>query len=443
MPQTNKHVITEHSATVEDLSHDGKGVVRVDGKAVFLAGALPGEEVTFTLKKRRRSWDVAELVSVELASNDRIEPRCAVASMCGGCSLQHLNSESQIALKQRSLLESLKRIGKTEPLEVLPVMTGDLWGYRRKARLGARYVTKKQSLLIGFREKGGRFITDMDRCEVLHPDVGARISELRDLVGAMDAAKEIAQIEVAIGDEVTALVFRNLVELNDSDTEILIDFAKVSGLHIYLQPAGPKSVKPLWPLDSSLSYRLDQFDLEFEFLPSDFTQVNHSINQQMICQAISLLDLSKNDRVFDLFCGVGNFSLPIARFAGDVLAVEGEASLVQRAEDNAKRNHIDNVEFHAADLSKPLRDVPWFKTFIGQGVDKMLLDPPRSGAYDIIQDLAGIHFKRIVYVSCHPGSLARDTDCLVNEQGYKLVKAGIMDMFPHTAHVEAMAVFER
>ena len=199
----------------------------------------------------------------------------------------------------------------------------------------------------------------------------------------------------------------------------------------------------MWPLDSSLSYRLDQFDLEFEFLPSDFTQVNQSINEQMIAQAITLLDLSKQDRVFDLFCGLGNFSLPIARFAGDVLAVEGEASLVQRAKDNAERNGIDNVEFHAADLSKPLRDASWFKQFIDKGVDKMLLDPPRSGAYDIIKSLADIKFKRIVYVSCHPGSLARDTDCLVNEQGYKLVKAGIMDMFPHTAHVEAMAVFER
>jgi len=443
MSKTKKKTITEHTATVEDLSHDGRGVVRIDGKAVFLDGALPGEEVTFNLTKRRRSWDVAKLISINLASNERVEPHCAVATMCGGCSLQHLNTESQVALKERSLLESLKRIGKAEPAEVLPIMTGDLWGYRRKARLGARYVTKKQSLLVGFREKDGRFLTDMERCEVLHPSVGSRISELRELIGGMDAVCEIAQIEVAVGDEATALVFRNLVELNEGDTKILVDYAKSSGLHIYLQPAGPTSVAPLWPLDSSLSYRLDQFDLEFEFLPSDFTQVNQSINEQMIAQAITLLDLSKQDRVFDLFCGLGNFSLPIARFAGDVLAVEGEASLVQRAKDNAERNGIDNVEFHAADLSKPLRDASWFKQFIDKGVDKMLLDPPRSGAYDIIKSLADIKFKRIVYVSCHPGSLARDTDCLVNEQGYKLVKAGIMDMFPHTAHVEAMAVFER
>lgn len=443
MSRAKKNLITEHTATVEDLSHDGRGVVRIDGKAVFLAGALPGEEVRFNLKKRRRSWDVAELISIDNASNDRVEPRCAAASMCGGCSLQHLSSDSQIALKQRSLLESLKRIGKTEPTEVLPTMTGDLWGYRRKARLGARYVTKKQSLLIGFREKGGRFLTDMRRCEVLHPNVGERIEQLRELVGGLDAAKEIAQIEVAIGDDVTALVFRNLVELNDSDKNTLVNFAKESGLHVYLQPAGPTSVAALWPLDSKLSYRLDQFDLEFEFLPSDFTQVNHSINQQMIAQAIHLLDLSKHDRVFDLFCGLGNFSLPMARFAAQVLAVEGEASLVQRAKDNADRNGIDNVEFYAADLSKSLTGVPWFKSFIEQGVDKMLLDPPRSGAYEIIKELASIKFKRIVYVSCHPGSLARDTELLVSEQGYKLVKAGIMDMFPHTAHVEAMAVFER
>jgi len=443
LSRAKKQVIVEHTATVEDLSHDGRGVVRVDGKTVFLHGALPGEEVTFNLKKRRRRWDVAELIRIHNASNDRVEPRCAVATMCGGCSLQHLNSESQTALKQRSLLEALKRIGKTEPQEILPIMTGDLWGYRRKARLGARYVTKKQSLLIGFREKDGRFLTDMQRCEVLHPNVGERINQLRELVGGMNAAKEIAQIEVAMGDTVTALVFRNLIALDDDDKVSLIDFAKSSGLHIYLQPAGPKSVTPLWPLDSKLSYRLDQFNLEFEFLPSDFTQVNQSINQQMIAQAIDLLDLNKQDRVFDLFCGLGNFSLPIARFAGEVLAVEGEASLVQRAKDNAERNAIDNVEFHVADLSQPLIDTPWFKSFIQHGVDKMLLDPPRSGAYDIIKELQPVKFKRIVYVSCHPGSLARDTELLVHEQGYKLVKVGIMDMFPHTAHVEAMAVFER
>ena len=443
MARAKKQIIIEHTATVEDLSHDGRGVVRVDGKAVFIDGVLPGEEVTFNLTKRRRRWAVAKLISISNASNDRIEPRCAAAAMCGGCSLQHLSAESQTALKQRGLLESLKRIGKTEPDEVLPIMTGDQWGYRRKARLGARYVTKKQSLLIGFREKDGRFLTDMHRCEVLHPSVGERIDELRELVGSMTAVKEIAQIEVAVGDEVTALIFRNLVELNESDQEILINFAKTSGLHIYLQPAGPASIAPLWPLDSKLSYRLDQFDLEFEFLPSDFTQVNQSINQKMIAQAISLLDLNKQDRVFDLFCGLGNFSLPIAQSAGAVLAVEGEASLVQRAKDNAQRNGINNVEFFAADLSKPLTDAPWFKSFVDEGVDKMLLDPPRSGAYEIIKELASVKFKRIVYVSCHPASLARDTELLVSEQGYKLVKAGIMDMFPHTAHVEAMAVFER
>ncbi|MBL1293258.1 MAG: 23S rRNA (uracil(1939)-C(5))-methyltransferase RlmD [Thiotrichales bacterium] len=443
MARAKKQVITEHTATVEDLSHDGRGVVRIDGKAVFLDGALPGEEATFNLKKRRRRWDVAELLSINNASNDRVEPRCAAAAMCGGCSLQHLSHDSQIALKQRSLLESLKRIGKTEPEEVLPIMTGGLWGYRRKARLGVRYVTKKQSLLVGFREKDGRFLTDMHRCEVLHPSVGERIDALRELVGGLDVAKEIAQIEVAIGDDVTALIFRNLVELADNDKEALIDFAKSTGLHIYLQPAGPKSVAPLWPLDSKLFYRLDEFDLEFEFLPSDFTQVNHSINHQMIAQAMALLDLNKQDRVFDLFCGLGNFSLPIAKYAGEVLAVEGESSLVQRAKDNAQRNGIDNVEFHAADLSQPLTSVPWFKSFVKEGVDKMLLDPPRSGAYEIIKELGSVKFKRIVYVSCHPGSLARDTELLVGEQGYKLVKAGIMDMFPHTAHVEAMAVFER
>lgn len=443
MAKANKQTLTEHTATVESLSHDGKGIVRLDGKAVFIDGVLPGEQVTFNLKKRRRRWDVAELVEINHASNERVAPHCAVASLCGGCSLQHLDADTQIALKQRNLLESLKRIGKTTPGEILPTLTGESWGYRRRARLGVRYVDKKQSLLVGFREKGGRFLTEMERCEVLHPAVGERINALRQLIGTMDAAREIAQIEVAAGDDAVALVLRNLVSLNASDEEILTNFAKSTGLHIYLQPAGPASITPLWLQQSTLSYRLNEFDLTYEFIATDFTQVNQTINEKMVAQAINLLELNEEDRVFDLFCGLGNFSLPIAQRAAQVLAVEGEAGLVQRAKDNAARNGIDNVAFHAADLSQPLRDAPWFSGFIKQGVDKMLLDPPRSGAFDIIKELAGVPFKRIVYVSCHPGSLARDADCLVNEQGYKLVKAGIMDMFPHTAHVEAMAVFER
>ncbi len=443
MAKANKQVVTEHTATVEALSHDGRGIVRLNGKAVFLDGVLPGEEIVFNLKKRRRRWDVAELVEIKQASNDRVEPRCEVASLCGGCSLQHIDSETQINLKQQNLIESLKRIGKTEPKEVLPTLKGEPWGYRRKARLGARYVKKKESLLVGFREKGGRFLTDMQRCEVLHPDVGLRIDSLRQLIGSMEAYCEIAQIEVAIADNATVLVFRNLVDLSEADRTKLIEFAKTNTIHIYLQPAGPDSIHLLWPETSQLYYELNQFDLKFEFLPTDFTQVNHTINNKMVAQAVELLELDKQDRVFDLFCGLGNFSLPIAQKAAKVLAVEGDKALVERAKHNARLNNIDNVDFHAADLSQPLLDTPWFSQFIEQGVDKMLLDPPRSGAIEIIKDLAKVPFKRIVYVSCHPGSLARDTDCLVNEQGYRLVKAGIMDMFPHTAHVEAMAVFER
>ena len=442
MGKAKKQIITEHTAVVETLSHDGRGIVRLDGKAVFLDGVLPGEEVRFNLKKRRRRWDVAELIEITQASNDRVEPRCEAASVCGGCSLQHLNSETQLSVKQNHLLESLSRIGKTEPQEVLPTLTGETWGYRRKARLGARYVNKKESLLVGFREKGGRFLTDMQQCEVLHPNVGLKIKNLRELIGGMDAVREIAQIEVAIGDDTTVLIFRNLVELCEVDKEKLCQFGKANDIHIYLQPAGPDSIYLLWPEQSQLSYRLDEFDLRYHFLPTDFTQVNHTINNKMVTQAIQLLELKPEDRVFDLFCGLGNFSLPIAQRAANVLAVEGDHALVQRAKDNAQLNDIDNVQFQAADLSKPLLDVPWFAQFIKQGVDKMLLDPPRSGAIEIIRDLHKVKFKRIVYVSCHPGSLARDTDCLVNEQGYRLVKAGIMDMFPHTAHVEAMAVFE-
>lgn len=430
------------TATVESMSHDGRGITHVDGKTVFLEGALTGEEVSFVLRKKRRRWDVAEDVHILHAAAGRITPRCAVASSCGGCSLQHMGAEDQIRLKQDALLEALKRIGKVMPDEVLAPLRGDIWGYRRKARLGVRFVEKKGGVLVGFREKGGRFLTDTQQCEVLSPEVGQHLAELRQLISGMDAARDIAQIEVAAGDDATALVFRHLVPLGHADLGRLLAFAKSSGLHIYLQAGGPATATPLWPENSRLSYRLPAFDVELEFMPTDFIQVNADINRQMVSRAVDYLELSRQDRVLDLFCGLGNFSLPIARRCGHVVAVEGDAELVRRAHANAVKNGIDNASFHMADLSRPLSDTPWFSRLAAEGIDKMLLDPPRTGAYEIIQQLRAFQFKRIVYISCHPASLARDADCLVNQQGYRLVKAGIMDMFPHTTHVEAMAVFE-
>jgi len=425
--------------TIESLSHDGRGVAHVDGKAVFVDGALPGEELSFLYTARSRKHDEGKLCELFAASPDRVEPKCASFAICGGCSLQHQDPAKQILSKQQILLDNLERIGKVAPQRVLEPLTGPVWGYRNKARLGVKYVNKKHRVLVGFREKRKSYVADIKRCEVLHPDVGERLEELAELIGGMEARARIAQIEVAAGEDCTVLVFRNLDPLNDQDTQALVEYAQQTGLHIYLQPAGPDSIELLWPETSSLSYRLPDFALEIRFLPMDFTQINPAINQPMIQQALGLLELQHDDTVLDLFCGLGNFTLPMARSAQHVTGVEGEAGLIKRARDNAQHNGIGNVEYHVADLSEDPREQPWMK----QHYDRILIDPPRSGAQELVPHLGKLGAERIVYVSCHPGSLARDAGVLVNELGYKLVTAGVMDMFPHTTHVESMALFVR
>ena len=424
--------------TIESLGHDGRGVTHIDGKAVFIDGALPGEVVSFEYLTSRKKFDEGRVTEVQQASPDRVEPKCQHFGLCGGCSLQHMEAGAQIRAKQQVLLDNLRHIGKVEPETVLPPLTGQIWGYRTKGRLGAKDVIKKGRVLVGFREKRSPYVADLSRCEVLHPSVGEKVPALSALIEQLDAKARIPQIEVAVAETTTALVFRHLDPLTDGDLEKLKQFATDNNFRIYLQAAGPDSVQPLLPEDSSLSYRLAAQDIEIHFRPTDFTQINTGINEQMVARVLELLALDKSDRVLDLFCGLGNFTLPMARQAGLVVGVEGESGLVSRARENAVLNGIENATFHTANLMDDHIESSW----VGEGYSKVLLDPPRSGAAEVLDMLGNVGPKRIVYVSCHPGSLARDAGILVNEKGYRLLAAGVMDMFPHTAHVESIALFE-
>jgi 23S rRNA (uracil1939-C5)-methyltransferase len=425
-------------ANIDSLSHDGRGVAHVNGKATFIEGALPGEEVLFVYRTQRRRYDEGEVIEVVSPSPERVTPHCPHFGVCGGCSLQHVAPAAQIGMKQQVLVENLRRIGDVAAEEIMPPLIGPQWGYRRRARLGAKYVDKKQAMLVGFRERRSSYLADLSRCEILHPDVGEHLPELRALLGGLQSYRRIPQIEVAASDDVVALVFRHLDPLPEADSLALRDFGERHGFYIYLQPGGPESVVALWPEDPHLFYSLPAFDVTLEFRPNDFTQVNGAMNRSMVNQAMALLAPGPQDRVLDLFCGLGNFTLPISRRAGSVVGVEGDAKLVQRARDNAVRNAVANAEFHAADLTAP--DAPW--SWLQDGFDKVLLDPPRTGALDIIRRIGPLQPPRIVYVSCNPATFARDAAELVHEYGYRLLRAGVMDMFPHTMHVECMALFE-
>ena len=425
--------------TIESLGHDGRGVTHLDGKAVFIDGALPGEVVSFEYLTTRKKFDEGRVLEVQQASPDRVEPGCQHFGLCGGCTLQHMDATAQIQAKQQVLLDNLKHIGNVVPEAVLDPLTGPVWGYRTKARLGAKFVIKKDRLLVGFREKRNPYVADLSRCEVLHPSVGERFQELIEVIGALEAKARIPQVEVSVSEGTTALVFRHLDPLCESDLDTLKQFSIDQDIHVYLQPGGPDTVFPFWPEQSILSYHLPEQGIEIRFQPTDFTQVNTDINQQMVRRVLEMLALDQQDRVLDLFCGLGNFTLPMARLAGTVTGVEGDAGLVNRARENAVLNNIENVSFHAADLAVDAPDVAW----AGGNYNKVLLDPPRCGAAEVMNTLGNIRPQQIVYVSCHPGSLARDAGTLVNEMGYKLRSAGVMDMFPHTAHVESIALFSQ
>jgi 23S rRNA (uracil1939-C5)-methyltransferase len=439
---------TPFTLDILDLSHDGRGVARRQdghnaGKTVFVTGALPGEKVLVQQTGRQRAFDEARTLEVLHASPERVPPRCAHFGTCGGCALQHLDEAQQIHAKQRVLLENLERIGHVAPGEVLPPLTDAAWGYRRKGRFSVRRVEKKDKTLVGFREQDPRFVADLSECHTVLPLLGERIGALSALIDGMDARREIPQVEFIAGDPShefngVALTFRHLVPLSEGDRAKLVAFGQVHGFAIFLQPGGVESVHPLWPEHPRLAFRLPTWDIEFLFRPLDFIQVNPGLNEKMIARTIELLGVQPGERVLDLFCGLGNFTLPLARVGGHVVGAEGEAGLVQRARDNAAHNGLANVEFHAADLTQDLAGKPWMRA----GFDRLLLDPPRSGADVVLKQLPLKGLKRIVYVSCHPASLARDAGFLVKERGWTLRAAGVMDMFPHTAHVESIAVFE-
>jgi len=425
--------------TIEDLSHEGRGIAHLDGKTIFIDNALPGETVLFRYTALHGRFDEGEAIEIQHASDKRVEPKCPHFGVCGGCSLQHLHPESQIALKQKTLLEQFQHVGQVTPENILPPLTGPIWSYRHKARLGVKYVEKKGGALVGFREKRSPYVTEIQSCVVLQDAVGQRIMALRELISGLEAKLRIAQIEVAIGEDNTALVLRNLDPLSKSDTDKLIAFAQDTGLQLYLQSGGPKTVTPLYPKEpDNLHYHLP-LDLDLAFQPNDFTQVNPSINRKMIQRALEFLEPQEKDHILELFCGLGNFTLPLATHAEHIMAVEGEASLVERAEQNARRYGLKNVQYAVANLMEVQKDADWLRG----NYNKILLDPPRSGAIEIIQQLNFANVERILYISCNPATLARDAGELVNQQGFKLKQAGVMDMFPHTAHVESIALFER
>lgn len=426
-------------ARVDDLSHDGRGVAHPGGKTVFIRDALPGERMQYRVTRRKRQFDEAELEAVLEPSADRIEPGCPHFGTCGGCTLQHMAPRAQLAAKQAVVADNLERIGRVQPETWLEPVEGPVWGYRRRARLSVKRVAKKERVLVGFRERGGRFVADLDRCPILEPAVGERLRDLAGLVESLDARDDVPQIEVACGDDACALVFRHMKPLSGADRERLAAFGERQGFQVWLQPGAPDTAHPMDPEAPVLTYALPWHDIRLSFLPGDFLQINAAINAALVDRVLEWLDPRPDETLLDLYCGLGNFSVPLARHCRRVHGVEGEAGLVARARDNAADNDVDNAVFHVADLT----DVPDRPAWLEDAPDKVLLDPPRSGARFVLNRFARVRPRRIVYVSCHPGTMARDAGFLVNELGYRFTACGAADMFPHTAHVETFAIFDR
>lgn len=423
-------------ADIERLSHEGRGVARVEGKTVFVDGALSGERVRFRYTSRHNQYDEGSVLEVLRAAPERVTPGCMHVERCGGCSLQHLDASAQIAHKQAVLLELLAHQAGISPGRVLPPVRGPQTGYRRRARLSVRYVHKKNELLIGFRERESHYVAELSRCETLVPAVGEHLVELRTLLGGLSCPADIPQIEVAAGDDEVALLIRHLVPLTESDRARLQAFAVARGVRLYLQSGAIDTLERLDGPATPLSYAVD--GLTLEFMPGDFVQVNADINRVVVPLAIELLDVATDDRVLDLFCGLGNFTLPLARRAATVVGVEGEAALVARAEANAARLGLSHARFVLANLFEPagIANIP------GERWTHVLLDPPRSGAAAVLEALTFKHVQRVCYVSCNPVTLARDAGAL-RRHGYRLEAAGVLDMFPHTTHVESIALFAR
>jgi len=433
------------TAVIGSVTHDGRGIAEVTGKKVFVRGALEGETVRFQRRKRRRNYDEAQLLEVIEPSEARIEPRCAAFGSCGGCSLQHITADHQRDIKQRALADNLQRIGQVEPQRWLDPLYDDSehggWNYRRRARLAVKEVTAKGRVLVGFRESHAPYVCDMHRCEVLAPPVDSLIDPLSELIGGLSISRALPQIEVAVADNATTLVCRVLEPPTAEDRNALAQFAGTHGVQIALQSGGPDSIEPLDGREQALPlrYSLPDYAVEIEFGATDFIQINAAVNRLMVSRAIELLAVEPEHRVLDLYCGIGNFSLPLARIGAHVLGVEGEAHQVNRGRHNAALNDIENCEFRQADLALIDGREGWLK----EGWDRLLLDPARTGAQEIVANIEALGAARIVYVSCHPGTLARDAGTLVRDHGYVLEAAGIIDMFPHTSHVESLAVFQK
>jgi len=428
---------------IESLDHEARGVGRVDGKVAFVEGALPGERVTAQLVKKKASYNLARTVSVERASWMRVEPRCPNFNVCGGCSMQHVAPDAQVAIKQRLLEDAFAHLGDLKPEQILAPIQGPFWGYRYRARLTVRVVPKKGGVLVGFHERKSSYVADMQSCEVLPKSMSDLLVPLRGLVQSLSSPSRIPQIEVAIGSHTTALVLRHLEPLTEHDHERLREFGQAHHVQWWLQPSGPDSAHLLEGIDSPrLAYDLPEFGVTMPFKPTDFTQVNHQINRVLVGKALTLLSPESTDRVLDLFCGLGNFTLALARRCAEVLGVEGSDALVVRARDAALANAISNVQFQARNLFElTLADYEGFGH-----IDRILIDPPREGAFAVCEVLVQLPVdkrpKRMVYVSCNPATLARDAAYLCHQGGYKLKQAGVVNMFPHTGHVESIAVFE-
>lgn len=428
------------TAIIESLDHEGRGIAHVEGKAIFIEGALPGEKVGYSSYRKKPSYEMAKVDGILKASPLRVTPYCLHFGMCGGCAMQHFDAAAQVAAKQRVLEDNLWHISKLKPESMLPPIYGPAWGYRHKARLRARYVPPKGKVLVGFNERHSSFVANMQQCEVLPPHMSALIVPLQELLIQLTIKDSMPQVEVAIGDHVTVLVFRILTPLDPRDEQPIRDFADKHGVQIWLQPKGPETATPFWPLDApQLSYSLPEFGLVYPFMPTEFTQVNPHINRVLVRRAMRLLDPQPGERIADFFCGLGNFTLPIARSGAMVVGLEGSAALVRRAVQGAEYNGLVHVtEFREADLFKvEAEDIAALGRF-----DKWLIDPPRDGAMELIKAMPEDGPSRIVYISCNPSTLARDAGFLAHK-GYQLKAAGVVNMFPHTAHVESMAVFEK
>jgi len=440
-----KAVVTD-TVLINALDQEGRGIARIDGKAVFVEGALAGELVTIEIHRRRPTYELARATAILRASPSRVAPLCPHFGVCGGCSLQHLEAAAQVAAKQRVLEDALWHIGRVRAGELLAPIHGPAWGYRQRARLSVRDVPKKGGVLVGFHERKSSFITDMRTCPVLPPHISSLLPALRELIGGLSLRDRLPQIELAVGDDADdgsgneVLVLRNLAALTVADEHALTDFADRHGVRLYLQPQGPATAQAFHPPARPLGYALPDFGVRIEFQPTDFTQVNVAMNRMLVRRAVGLLEPREGDAVADFFCGLGNFSLPIARRGANIVGIEGSAPLVRRAQANAQANGLANrARFVAADLFEATRSSI---EALGS-IDKALLDPPREGAIALVKALPEARLARVVYVSCNPATLARDASVLVHERGFTLRQAGIVNLFPHTAHVESVALFTR